>query len=84
MAWLRRFWAELLLGLLLALPWLALFALGFLWLWDNGRVLEFALASALLLLAGLPLGARVKRRAEGQLAPDLDANPDWDVQEQAA
>jgi hypothetical protein len=84
MAWLRRFWAELLLGLLLALPWLAVFALGFLWLWDNGRVLEFALASAVLLLAGLPLRALVKRRAEGRLAPDLDANPNWDAEEQAA
>ncbi|MCU0887007.1 MAG: 50S ribosome-binding GTPase [Rubritepida sp.] len=84
MTWLRRFWPEILLAVLLALPWLAVFALGFVWLWQNGRVIEFALASALLLLAGLPLRAMVRRRAEGKLAPDLEANPHWDAEEQAA
>lgn len=84
MGLLRRFWAEALLGLLLALPWLALFALGLLWLWQNARLLEFALASAALLLAGIPLRLAVRRRAAARLAPDLDANPAWDAEELAA
>ncbi|MCX7370861.1 MAG: GTP-binding protein HSR1, partial [Alphaproteobacteria bacterium] len=70
MTWLRRFWPEALLAILLALPWAALFVLGLLWLWDNARVLEWALASAALLLAGLPLRAMVRRRAEARLQAD--------------
>ena len=84
MTWLRRFWPEALLAILLALPWAALFVLGLLWLWDNARVLEWALASAALLLAGLPLRAMVRRRAEARLQADTSAPPAWDAEETAA
>ncbi len=82
--WLRRFWPEALLAVLLALPWLALLVLGAMWLWDNGRVLEWALASAALVLAGLPLRVFVRRRAEARLQPDSTAEPIWDAEERAA
>lgn len=84
MTWLRRFWPETLLAVLLALPWMALFALGFLWLWDQGRVLEWALASAALLLLGLPLRRLVRTRTEERLQPDLTAEPRWDAEEEEA
>jgi hypothetical protein len=84
MTWLRRFWPETLLAVLLALPWVALFALGFLWLWDKGRVLEWALASAALLLLGLPLRRLVRTRTEERLEPDLTADPRWDAEEEEA
>jgi hypothetical protein len=84
MTWLRRFWPEALLALLLALPWVALFALGFVWLWNEGRVLEWALASAALLLIGMPLRRLVRRRAEARLAPNLSPDPRWDAEEEEA
>jgi hypothetical protein len=84
MTWLRRFWPETLLAVLLALPWVALFALGFAWLWDKGRVLEWALASAALLLLGLPLRRLVRTRTEERLQPDLTAEPRWDAEEEEA
>jgi hypothetical protein len=36
--WLRRYWPETLLFLAVALPWLSLFALGLVWLWQGGHV----------------------------------------------
>lgn len=68
MIWLRRYWLEVTLASLLALPWLSLFALGLLWLWQNGRVLEWALASAMLAILGVPLRILVRRRAERRMA----------------
>jgi predicted GTPase len=65
---LGRFWAEALLTVLLALPWLALFGLGFAWLWQNGRVLEWALAATAIGLLGWPLRRLVERRAAERLA----------------
>jgi len=64
----RRHFPEFLLALLLALPWFSLFALGLLWLWQNGRVLEWALAAAALSLLGIPLRVLARRRAEARMA----------------
>jgi uncharacterized protein len=61
---LRRFWPELLLFLAVALPWLALLALGMVWLWQSGRVWLWALAAAILGLLAWPLAATVRRRAD--------------------
>ncbi|WPB85826.1 GTPase domain-containing protein [Sediminicoccus rosea] len=88
MAWLRRYWLEVTLATLLALPWLALFGLGFLWLWQNGGVLLWALASAVLGLLGVPLRILVRRRAEARMAEmkAADAFPTdgWNTEETEA
>jgi hypothetical protein len=88
MAWLRRYWLELTLATLLALPWLSLFGLGFLWLWQNGRVLEWALAAAALGILGVPLRILVRRRAERRMAElrAADAFPEegWNTEENEA
>lgn len=85
---LRGFWPEALLAALLALPWLALFALGFWWLWENGAVLHWAVASALLALAGLPLRRLVRRRtadrAAALLGPEAFPEQGWNAEEAAA
>jgi predicted GTPase len=85
---LRRHWPEALLATLLALPWLALFALGLLWLWQHGRVLEWALAAAALALLGLPLRIFVRRRAAARAAALLtrEAFPEqgWNAEEAGA
>ncbi len=89
-AWIRarRFWPESLLAALLALPWLSLFALGFVWLWQNAAVLWWALGAALLALAGLPLRRVVRRRAAERAAALLGANAfsmeGWNAEERAA
>jgi predicted GTPase len=84
----RRFWPESLLAALLALPWLSLFGLGFVWLWQNAAVLWWALGAALLALAGLPLRRVVRRRAADRAAALLgaDAFPmdGWNAEERAA
>lgn len=84
----RRFWPEASLATLLALPWLALFALGFLWLWENAAVLWWALGAALLALAGLPLRRLVRRRAAARaaalLGPDAFPEQGWNAEESAA
>ncbi|MDB5412212.1 MAG: hypothetical protein JWR10_547 [Rubritepida sp.] len=88
MSWARRHRLELLLAVLLALPWLSLFVLGLLWLWQNHSVLEWALASAALALAGWPLRVLVRRRAQGRLAAKLtgDGFPEtgWNTEESEA
>lgn len=71
MKWARRHWLELVLAVLLALPWLSLFLLGFLWLWQNGRTLEWALAAASLGLVGWPLRVFAQRRARARIAQGL-------------
>lgn len=88
MSWARRHRLELVLGVLLALPWVSLFGLGFLWLWENGRVVEWAVAAALLGLAGWPIRIVLRRRARERAAAllaDGDA-PDagWAAEEAEA
>jgi hypothetical protein len=60
--WLRRYWPETLLFMAVALPWLSLFALGLVWLWQGGRVWVWAMAAAALGLLAWPLSVSVRRR----------------------
>jgi predicted GTPase len=86
--WLRRHWREVLLVVLVALPWASLLALGFVWLWQEGQVLPWAIAASLLGLAAWPLRrsirARTKRRAREELAEQTKPSPDWGPTSQAA
>jgi len=61
--WLRRYWPETLLFMAVALPWLSLFALGLVWLWQGGHVWIWALAAAALGVVAWPLSTLVSRRA---------------------
>jgi hypothetical protein len=85
---LRHFWPEALVALLLALPWLALFGLGFVWLWQNERVLEWAIGAAILAAAGMPLRRLATRRAAVRAAwmQDREAFPEaaWNAEEAEA
>jgi predicted GTPase len=67
---LRRYWPETLLFMAVALPWMSVFALGLVWLWQGGHVLIWALAAAALGLLAWPLSTLVSRRAneEARLA----------------
>jgi predicted GTPase len=88
MTWARRHWLELLLAVLLALPWLSLFGLGLLWLWENHRVLEWALAAAALGLIGWPIRVLLRRRAHARAAALLagEERPEsgWNTEEAEA
>jgi uncharacterized protein len=85
---LRRYWPETLLFMAVALPWLSLFTLGFLWLWQSGHVWVWAIAAAALGLLAWPLSISVKRRAkeEARLALGDLAEPKrgWNVVERDA
>lgn len=80
-AWLRRYWREALLVALVAMPWAALLALGLVWLWQEGMVLPWAAAAALLGVAAWPLRrsirARTKRRAREDLAVLAKPSAGW-------
>ncbi|MBS7810390.1 GTPase family protein [Roseococcus pinisoli] len=84
MNWARRHWLELLLTVLLAVPWLSLFGLGLLWLWQNHRVFEWAVAAAALGLVGWPIRALLRRRARARaaalLAGESGREGDWDTE----
>lgn len=88
MSWARRHRLELLLATLLALPWLSLFALGLLWLWQNHRIVEWAVAAAVLGLAGWPIRIVLRRRARERAAALLagEEAPDaaWGAEEAEA
>jgi len=83
----RRHIPEFVLALLLALPWLSLFGLGLFWLWQNGRVLEWALAAAALGLLSIPLRVLARRRAEARMAGLLAGDypkAGWNTEESEA
>jgi hypothetical protein len=60
---LRRYWQEILLVLLVTLPWLSLLVLGIVWLWQGGHVAIWALTAAVLGLLAWPLARSVRWRA---------------------
>jgi predicted GTPase len=60
---LRRYWQELLLITILVTPVLSLLALGVVWLWQTGRLIEWAFASAALGIVAWPLRNAIRRRA---------------------
>jgi uncharacterized protein len=84
----RRYWQELLLLLLVALPWLSLLALGVVWLWQGGYVAVWALAAAAVGLLAWPLSKIVRRRANREARHALGdlAKPStgWNVVETQA
>ena len=63
---LKRYWQEILLVLLVSLPWLSLLVLGIVWLWQGGHVAVWALTAAALGLAAWPLAGSVRRRANAE------------------
>ncbi len=85
---LRRYWPETLVVLAVALPWLALLALGTLWLWQGGYVWAWAIAAAVLSLLAVPLLWLIRQRAdaEARLALGGLAEPSrsWTVAERDA
>ena len=85
---LRRYWQEILLVLLVTLPWLSLLVLGIVWLWQGGHVAVWALTAAALGLAAWPLARSVRRRANAEARHALGelAEParNWDAAERNA
>ncbi|HEY7242443.1 MAG TPA: GTPase [Xanthobacteraceae bacterium] len=85
---LRRYWQELLLVMLVTLPWLSLLALGILWLWQGGHVAVWAITAAALSVLAWPLAASVRRRANAEARHGLGdlAEPaaGWDAVGQRA
>ena len=86
--WLRSYWPETLLFMAVALPWLSLFALGLVWLWEGGHVWVWPVAAAALGLLAWPLSITVNRRAneEARLVLGDLAEPSrgWNTAEQEA
>jgi predicted GTPase len=85
---LRYYWPEALLFLAVALPWLSLFVLGLVWLWQGGHVWVWAIGAATLGLFAWPLSNHVQRRAneEARVALGDLAAParGWNVVERDA
>jgi uncharacterized protein len=85
---LRYYWPEVLLFLAVALPWLFLFVLGLVWLWQGGHVWVWAIGAATLGLLAWPLSNHVQRRAneEARVALGDLAAParGWNVVERDA
>jgi hypothetical protein len=61
-----RYWPEMLLFLVVALPWLSLVVFGSVWLWQSGLVWVWSIAVALLGLLAWPLITSVRRRANNE------------------
>jgi predicted GTPase len=84
----RYYWPEVLLFMAVALPWLSLFVLGLVWLWQGGHVWVWAIGAATLGLLAWPLSNHVQRRAneEARVAlGDLTAPArGWNVVERDA
>ena len=85
---LRRYWPEMLLFLVVVLPWLSLVALGSVWLWQGGLVWVWSVAVALLGLLAWPLATSIRRRAKNEarraLADLAEASAGWNAAERDA
>jgi predicted GTPase len=85
---LRQRWPEALLIAAVTLPWLALLALGTLWLWQHGQVWIWAIMAAALALVAWPLGRLVRRRNNAEMRAALGdrAEPSraWNTREREA
>ena len=68
---LRRRWPEALLITTVTLPWLALLALGTLWLWQRGYVWVWAILAAAFGLLAWPLTRLVRRRNNTEMRAAL-------------
>jgi predicted GTPase len=85
---LRRHWPELLLFLVITLPWLSLVVLGSVWLWQGGVAWVWSIAVALLGLLAWPLARSVRRRAKKEarraLADLAQPSAGWNATERDA
>jgi uncharacterized protein len=85
---LRRRWPEALLIAAVTLPWLALLALGSLWLWQHGHVWVWAIAAAALSLLAWPLARFARRRNNAEIRAVLgeraEPSRDWNARERDA
>jgi uncharacterized protein len=85
---LRRRWPEALLIAAVTLPWLALLALGMMWLWQRGHVWAWAIAAAALALIAWPLARLARRRANaearGALGERAEPSRAWTIREREA
>jgi uncharacterized protein len=85
---LRRYWPEMLLFLVVALPWLSLVVLGSVWLWQSGLAWVWSLAVALLGLLAWPLAKSVRGRAKKEarlaLADIAEPSAAWNGAERDA
>ena len=83
-----RYWREVLLVVLVTLPWLSLLVLGIVWLWQGGHVWIWALAAGSIGLLSWPLWHSVKRRSKQEARTALGdlAEPSrgWNVVEREA
>lgn len=77
-------WREGLLGLVLLLPWLSLLVLGAVWLWQQGKLVEWAVGAAILALLAWPLRRAVRHRAARRLEATLAARRGFDPAEDTA
>jgi uncharacterized protein len=85
---LRDYWAEMLLVLCVALPWLSLLGLGMLWLWQGKYVWVWAIAAAIIGLPAIPLARLIRKRANVQARVALrdiaEPSRGWNAVEQDA
>lgn len=81
----QRYWPEMLLFLVVALPWLSLIVLGSIWLWQGGVIWIWSIAVALLGLLAWPLATFVRRRAKNEariaLADLAEPSAGWSAAE---
>src|SRR5262249_14978660 len=85
---LRRRLPDALLLPAVTIPWLALLALGTLWLWQHGRMWAWAIVAAALALLAWPLTRLVRRRHNAEMRTALGdrAEPSraWNTREREA
>jgi predicted GTPase len=85
---LRDYWAEILLVVCVALPWLSLLGLGMLWLWQGRYVWAWAIGAAIVGLPAIPLARLIRKRANAQARVALrdiaEPSRGWNAVEQEA